>query len=162
MPECLSKGLHLKSSFPSVKYGFSLTDSSVQQIDFPDSRTVGKLIVPMQLFRDPFKFEVLYVVWLCSVECAEPPGQLYELEFFHCGVSDYRVCLSSVEIRLAGFGRCSVLQFVAGDTWLNKIRRVLFLCQGRAGAGMEFSYVQALIGHFGYSELCYILLLFRS
>lgn len=69
-----------------------------------------------------------YVVWLCSVECGELPGQLCELEFFHCGASDYRVCLSSVELRLAGFGRCSVLQFVAGDTWLNKIRRVLFLC----------------------------------
>lgn len=50
------------------------------------------------------------------------------IELFHCGASDYRVCLSSAEIRLAGFGRCSVLQFVAGDTWLNKIRRVLFLC----------------------------------
>lgn len=40
-------------------------------------------------------------------------------------------------IRLAGFGRCSVLQFVAGDTWLNKIRRVFILvlgtCWGRDG-----------------------------
>lgn len=68
------------------------------------------------------------MVWLCFVECAELPRQLWEFEFFHCGASGYRVCLSSVEIRLAGFGRCSVLQFVAGDTWLNKIRRVLFLC----------------------------------
>lgn len=76
-------------------------------------------------------------MWLCSVEWAEPPGQLCELEFFHCGASDYRVCLSSVGIRLAGFGRCSVLQFVAGDTWLNKIRRVFILvlgtCWGRDG-----------------------------
>lgn len=141
---------------------FSLSTSSILQVYFADSRATGKLTVPVQLFKDPFKFEVPYVVWLCFVECADPPGQLCELEFFHCGASDYRVCLSSVEIRLAGFGRCSVLQFVAGDTWLNKIRRVLFLCQGRAGAGMEFSYVQALIGHCGYSELCYILLLFCS
>lgn len=105
---------------------------------FASSRTAGKLIVPVQLFWDPFKFEVPYdVVWLCSVEWAEPPGQLCELEFFHCGASDYRVCLSSVGIRLAGFGRCSVLQFVAGDTWLNKIRRVFILvlgtCWGRDG-----------------------------
>lgn len=28
--------------------------------------------------------------------------------------------------RPAGFGRCSVLLFVAGDTWLNKIRVLFF------------------------------------
>lgn len=89
---------------------------------------VSKLTAPGKLCPDAFKFEVLKGPRLCFVEWAEPPGQLCELEFFLCGASDYRVCLSAVEIRRAGFGRCSVLQFVAGDTWLNKIRRVLFLC----------------------------------
>lgn len=66
------------------------------------------------------------MVWLCFVEYADPLDQLSELEFFHCGASDYRVSLSLVEITLAGFGRCSVLQFLAGDTRLNKIR--LYSC----------------------------------
>ena len=67
------------------------------------------------------------MVWLCFVECADPLDQLSELEFFHCGPSDYRVSLSLVEITLAGCRRCSVLQFVAGDIWLNKIRFFLVL-----------------------------------
>lgn len=40
-----------------------------------------------------------------------------------------RVSLPLVEIRLAGLGRYSVLQLVAGDTCLNKIRK-FFTCLG--------------------------------
>lgn len=49
------------------------------------------------------------------------------LEFFHCGASDYRACLSLAEIKLAGFGRCCFA--VCGRRHMaEQDKKVLFLC----------------------------------
>lgn len=69
-----------------------------------------------------------YVIWLCVVECADPPGQLCELSSFIVVLLTAEPVCPSLKSDWLVLG-VVVLQFVAGDTWLNKIRR-FYSCVG--------------------------------